>query len=109
MAVSAREKWCEHVRAWRASGDTAAVYCERAGVNPRTLVWWASKLRNEKAPPDQGSPRAPARENFVEVTSLEAAHVASFELEVASILVRVPFDVDAPALRRLLDMLEARR
>ena len=106
--MSAQAKWSEHVRAWRASGETAAVYCERAGLNRGTLAWWASKLRNEKPPSNVGAPRSPARTSFVEVTPL-AVHAGSFELELASVIVRVPVDFDAPALRRLLDTLEARR
>lgn len=105
--MSARAKWSEHIRAWRASGETAAVYCERAGLNRRTLAWWASKLQREQ-PRSKGASLTPVRTSFVEVTPA-AVHAGSFELEVASVIVRVPVDFDAPALDRLLDALEARR
>ena len=105
--MSARAKWREHVRAWRASGETAAVFCDRAGLNPRTLSWWAWKLGNETTPAVAES-RLPTRATFIELAPLELA-VGNFELEVGSVIVRVPIDFDAAALGRLLDVLEARR
>jgi hypothetical protein len=105
--VSTRAKWREHVRAWRASGQSAAEYCRRAGLNPHTLSWWAWKLgRDDKsAPPD----RAVKPPTFVELAAIELPSSSRFELEVASVVVRVPFDFQDDALRRLLDTLEARQ
>jgi hypothetical protein len=105
--VSAREKWREHVRAWRASGKSAADYCDRAAINPHTLSWWAWKLGSEMKP----ARPAPARNatTFVELAPLEFPACDKFEIEVGSVLVHVPSNFDGDALRRLLDTLEARR
>ena len=105
--MSARAKWREHVRAWRASGETAVDYCDRAGLNPRTLRWWAWKLGSEV----KSTTPAPTGEaaTFVELAPVELATGSGFELEVGSVLVRVPSDFEGPALGRLLDTLEARR
>ena len=37
--MAARDRWREHVEQWISSGLTAAEYCDRAGVNPRTLSY----------------------------------------------------------------------
>lgn len=107
--MSTRAQWREHVRAWRASGETAAAFCRRAGLNPSTLTWWAWKLGSEPVPNSPGKPSASAAlVNFVELTPVDLG-VGHFELEVACVVVRVPTDFDAAALGRLLDTLEARR
>lgn len=106
MSVSARAKWREHVRAWRSSGESAVDYCARAGLNPRTLSWWAWKLKSDR---QSASPAAKpsATATFVELASVELP--SGFELEVGAVLVRVPSDFESGALSRLLDTLEARR
>ncbi len=103
--MSTRARWREHVRAWRSSGDTAADYSGRAGLNPRTLSWWAWKLGPEAKPAVTTEPKT----SFVEFAPLELASSGSFELELGSVVVRVPFEFEADALERLLDTLEARR
>ena len=51
-------KWRERVGAWRASGETAEVFAGKAGFEPTTLRYWASrlKLRKTSLPP---TPKAP--------------------------------------------------
>jgi hypothetical protein len=70
-------------------------------INPRTLTWWTSKL---------GEAEAPA--SFVEVTSQVAAMAGpesgEVELVVGRAVVRLRGRVDADALVRVLDVLEAR-
>jgi hypothetical protein len=105
--MSNRTRWRERVRAWRASGESAADYCDRAGLNPRTLNWWASKLEAEAKSPVPAPARAAA--TFVELAPIELPRSRGFELEVASVVVRVPTDFEGDALRRLLDALEARQ
>ena len=97
--------WRNHVRAWRASGETAASYCESAGLNPRTLSWWAWKLGK-----DAESSTTPARTaTFIELEPVELSKSAGFELELDALTIRVPLDFEPDALCRLLDVLEARR
>ncbi|NJN64459.1 MAG: hypothetical protein HC882_05985 [Acidobacteria bacterium] len=104
--MSTRAKWRDHVHAWRASGQTAASYGRRNHLNPRTLSWWAWKLAAD-GESEQGEDHR-TRPSFVELAPLELAS-GHFELEVTSLVIRVPFDFDALALGRLLDLLEARR
>lgn len=106
--MSTREKWRDHVRAWRTSGQSAADYCERAGLNPSTLSWWAWKLGSEAKSKPARSP-APTSASFVELAPVELPSDGRFELELASMVVRVPFDFEPDALRRLLDIVEARQ
>ncbi|WP_420814177.1 IS66 family insertion sequence element accessory protein TnpA [Nannocystis exedens] len=88
------------------SGLSCAAYAARAGINQRTLTWWKSKLASAGA-----SEHAPV--DFVEVTEQLAApavaEVGVIELVVGGVHVRVRGRVEAEALARVLDVLEARR
>ena len=112
--MPARTKWLKHIRSWKASGDTARVYCERAGINAGTLAWWAWKLRSEGALAECAvdepglAPASLSAPTFVELAPLELAR-SGFELEVAAVTVRVPCDFESDSLSRLLGVLEARR
>ncbi len=44
-APRGRPSWLEHVRAWRASGQARAAYCERHGLNPRAFHQWVARSR----------------------------------------------------------------
>jgi hypothetical protein len=57
MTEATRSKWTDRVRRWRASSLTAREFGARHGLDPRTLRWWAWKLRRSR----------PARPAFVEV------------------------------------------
>lgn len=97
--TAAQERWRAHVAAWATSGMTCKAYAAKARVHPGTLAGWKSKL----------GAAAPA---FVEVTAqVEAAiepEVGVLELIVGRVLVRVRGQIDADALARVLDVLEAR-
>lgn len=45
MKAAMEERWQGHVTAWAASGRTCKEYAAKAGINPRTLTWWKSKLK----------------------------------------------------------------
>lgn len=96
--TSTEKRWSGHVAAWAASGLSCKEYSAKAKVNPRTLGWWKSKLG-----------QAPA---FVEVTAQVATsrppEAGTLELVVGRVLLRVRGRVDADALTRILDVLEAR-
>jgi len=98
---STEQRWRAHVTAWVKSGLTCKGYAEKAGINPRTLSWWKSKLGEAAAP-----------SSFVEVTT-QVAETAGpeegvVELVVGRVVVRVRGRVDAGALTQVLDVLEAR-
>ncbi|MDC0723649.1 IS66 family insertion sequence element accessory protein TnpA [Nannocystis bainbridge] len=64
--------------AWASSGLSCKDYAARAGVNPRTLTWWKSKLASVGA-------AGPAPVSFVEVTEQLTAP-ASSEVAVIAVL-----------------------
>jgi hypothetical protein len=41
--------WSKRVAAWRASGQTAAVYCEQHGLSVSSLRYWAQDKRERPA------------------------------------------------------------
>lgn len=99
--MATRGEWADRVRRWRASGLTARQFCRREGLNPRTLSWWASTLRDE----------APTEATFVDVTALVAAPPRTASLEVVvrdGVTVRVVPGFDAALLREVVAALEAR-
>lgn len=97
----------EYLRAWEASGLSARVYGERAGINPNTLVGWRWQRRRQ-GPGD--SPAAVGRMEWIElpVPSDLPARDTTIELRTASLLIRVPDGFEATTLRRVLDVVEAR-
>lgn len=101
MRAATEQRWRAQVTAWAKSGLTCKAFAAKARINPRTLSWWKSKL---------GDAAVPA--SFVELTSQVVATVEPeggvVELAVGRVLVRVRGRVDADALRRVLDVLEAR-
>ncbi len=49
--------WMQRVEAWRASGERAETFSQRAGFTASTLRWWASKLKRDAAgPPSKAEP-----------------------------------------------------
>lgn len=43
-------EWRRRVRQWRASGESSGAFAATIGCNPRTLTWWASRLRRAPRP-----------------------------------------------------------
>ena len=126
VTLRTKSWWEQHVDTWNKSGLSADQYCDRAGVNPRALAWWESRLHKGYA----GSGGSEAAPEFVEVTSL-LSNVVSMEsgqeaggalgaepsadaptpveLDFGSVQVRVTTGFDCGTLSRVLDVLEARR
>lgn len=89
------------VARWEASGESAVQFASRIGVHARTLCRWRRLLREAKR--EQGRP---ALANIVEVTPARLAD-NRFEVRLAGgRCVGVPPSFDAPALERLLRVLE---
>ena len=115
MDRTSRETWAKRVELWRDSGLTAKEYAAEIGINAHSLSWWRWRLSSGakaqgSVPRKRGSTISPATASpltFVEMTSA----VTHESLEVvlpSSIRIRAPASFDAPALRRLLDVLEHR-
>ncbi len=67
MARDSAEVWAKRVERWRDSGLTAAQYSGEVGVNPRTLVYWSWRLRQQSMGQVTQAAKAKAvRPTFVE-------------------------------------------
>lgn len=99
----AREYWADQVRRWRGSGKTCATFARDAGVNPKTLSWWARKLDEEH---DSGAAPVQTELPFIELMPITID--ARIELELGDITIRVPNDFDGETLMRVLDLLRSR-
>ena len=122
MSGATREEWAKRVTRWKDSGLTAKEFASEIGVSPHSLSWWRWKLgtthSSGTANPRLGrrGPRARAKRSSAAISPLTfvempaAIEGAALELVVLSkIRVRVPAGFDEVTLRRLLDVLEARR
>ena len=102
--TATEKRWRERVAAWARSGLSCKEYAAKAGVHPGTLAGWKSKLASRKA----AEPCA----DFVEVTEQLAADTGPedgvIELVVGKVVVQVRGRIETEALRRVLDVLEAR-
>jgi len=100
--TAAARRWQVHVVGWKRSGLTCKEYAAQVGVHPGTLAAWKSKLR-------QAGGAVPT---FVEVSEQLAIaaepDAGELELVVGRTLLRVRGRVEAGALARVLDVLEAR-
>jgi hypothetical protein len=45
MTRTSASEWSERVAAWRASGKSAAAFCDKHGYSAKSLQWWSSELR----------------------------------------------------------------
>ena len=102
--TATEKRWRGLVDAWARSGLSCKEYAASVGVNPRTLTWWKSKLK-EAGPAASGS--------FVEVTQQLVAETRGetgvIELAVGGTRIYVRGHVETEALTRVLDVLEVRR
>ncbi len=105
MKTPTQKRWRAHVAAWSSSGSTCKEYAAKAGINPRTLTWWKSKLKGAEATADMPE--------FVEVTepcaSAAVAEEGGSEVEVGDAGFVVRGRDDTEALARVLAAVEARR
>jgi transposase len=103
-----RAEWIEEIRRWRRSGQTAADYGAKYGVHPKTLVLWASKLRDVVPLAERGGGGRAVRHFVpVRVTPAERPVVSAAAPEFEVLLrngrrVRVSGDFQPDVLARLL-------
>lgn len=100
--TAAAKRWQAHVVEWARSGLSCKEYAAQVGVHPGTLAAWKSKLGRTQG----------AAATFVDVTEQFAIAAepdgGELELVVGRTLLRVRGLVEAEALTRVLDVLEAR-
>jgi hypothetical protein len=114
-----RAQWLQRVRRWKASGLTCKEFSKRERIKPRTLSWWAWRLRSDgesvdRKPSGKKKRRAKQPEHApksAELAFVELMPVASderIEIEVGDVTVRVPKDFDVETLVRIFAAMERR-
>lgn len=102
MARVSAEQWHERVKAWVASGKTAAEFASARGLDPRQLTWWKWKLSRQARP---------SRAAFVPVHVMSEASAnprAGIDVTFANgVLVRVPAGFSSRALAELIEVVGA--
>jgi len=125
------ETWAKRVKRWRDSGLTSGEFCAEADLNPRTLIYWAWRLRKESGLPPEKSERkvrkpkvapttaaskqprakkATPSPKFVELMSpLPSSSHEPIEIVVRSITVRVPQTAAADLVGRAFEFAEKQK
>ena len=100
--------WTRYVEAWRASGQTAAAFCDEHGLGLSALRYWAQRVRRER----RTSPQV--RLARVERTPTSAASPVSAPdpdtaliVEVGRARITVARGVDRATLAVVLEILGA--
>jgi hypothetical protein len=98
-------EWSERVSAWKASGqaDGGGVRAQ-PGLSPRTLVWWASRLRHSAT--TSGTAQVPMA-RVVRATADVSVGSSAIVIEIGSARVLVHGEPSASALHSVLAVLRA--
>lgn len=107
--MESREIWAKRVER-QASDLTVKAFCAEVGGNPHTFAGWKWRLGREAAKTKTRS--KPARRTRAKKPPVSFVELPSTPLMLEVVVdrwtVRVPSSFDDDALRRLLDVLEAR-
>lgn len=113
-AVSER---VEHVRQWRASGETTRAYAQRQGLKESSLRYWATRYRGLRDVPKVplarvsrpgerahmvGPQRAPVGSSYVVPLAVSPACNGSVTLEIGAVRMVVRPGFDAELLRQVV-------
>lgn len=107
MARATAATWRERVRAWKASGRTAAAFVDGQGFNANTLKWWAYHLarnaKKAKAPTESAVRMVPV----VRVQRKDRPPTApsGIVLEIGDVRLRVDSGFDCALLRAVISAL----
>ncbi|MCA9535822.1 MAG: hypothetical protein KC593_19185 [Myxococcales bacterium] len=105
-------EWPDHVRAWRASGETARAYCAKHGLNLHTMWSWSARMQDEKrASSKVAKSGAELRMALVRPTRpvetiVTVARGTGVRLSVGAVRVEVERGFDEETLSRVLAVLE---
>jgi len=109
-----REEWEQHVRRLEQSDLTMAEYATEFGLNARTLGYWKWRLAKAPGRRTKGAAAVEAAmeptPTFVEVSGPVVWPGTSERIEVCvgdRFVIRVPDQVDADTLRRVLAAVQA--
>lgn len=104
VAMADESIWKQRVAAWRASGQTAAVYSEGKGFAASTLKWWSAHLGPAT------TPAVPLARVVIPTrgTASPAPRSGALVVEVAGARLTVEPGVDRETLALVVDVLESR-
>lgn len=80
------QKWREHIRVWRASGETLASYSRNQGIKDHQLWYWKNKLEPKEA-----------TSKFVAIGSTVTVK-DTMELTIRGVTVKLPVTLPAEKL-----------
>lgn len=109
-----RAEWQKRIERWRESGLTAEQFATELGINAGTLKYWKYRIgKNSSAgmalEPKRRPSKAPRAASLVEVHAATIVAASPFVLELGEARrLQIPAQFDAPALERLLSVLEPR-
>jgi hypothetical protein len=95
-------EWAERVSAWRASGKSAAEFCEKGEYSAKSLQWWSSQLKRRG---DISTPRVALARVERQRQETAAAPEQSIVIAVGEARVEVPAGADRAALMLVLEAL----
>jgi hypothetical protein len=99
-------EWAQRVEAWRASGKSAAEYCEKREYTAKSLQWWASRLRRRGLAASEGEATVTlARVVRSPHQAIHAAQGASIVVTLGEARVEVSAGADRAALSMVLQAL----
>ena len=107
-----RAEWQKRIERWRESGLTAEQFATELGINAGTLKYWKYRIGKDSTAglATEQKPRrskTPCAASLVEVHASSSS--SSFVLELGEgRRLQIPSQFDAPALQRLLSVLERR-
>ena len=106
--MATQVEWAQRLKQWEKSGQSAAEFGAREGIDAKRLKWWRWKLRSQPR-----EPRLPAPVRFLPVHVVESpvprgAPPAFIEVVLANgRVVRIAPGFDADTLGRVLAIAEA--
>ena len=108
--MSKGREWADHVKSWRASGESARVYCERRGLKLSRFRYWSSGVKRAEVERLTGSEAAAPKLNLARVRTTAPARVpatasGALRVVVGEVSVEVPVSSDPAALRGVVEVL----
>jgi hypothetical protein len=100
-----RSTMLDLARQWRSSGKKAGMFAAEHGITPWTLYYWAKRLARQERPTRR---RRRSRRVTLAPVHVLASNGSGNDLEVmlaGGDRVRVPADVSAETLRRVIQVL----
>ena len=113
MARATAATWRERVRAWKASGRTAAAFVDGQGFNANTLKWWAYHLartaKKAKAPTEPAVQMVPVVRVQRRGSAPRSTAPGGIVLEIGDVRLRVDSGFDRALLLEVIAALGGSR